>query len=169
MPQVLERKQLEDLQTALREVQELLARHRLVESLVDRQSAPSPNGDRDDDDRKAVVQDLVHRQHLAELRARLDALHSADVAYILEALPFDERLAIWELVKQERDGEILLEVSDAVRESLIRSMDSEELVAAAEGLDTDQLADLAADLPDDVIQDVFQALPIEEQIGRAHV
>ena len=40
-------------------------------------------------------------------------------------------------MKADRDGEILLEVSDAVRETLIRSMDSEELVAAAEQLEAD--------------------------------
>ena len=53
-----------------------------------------------------------------------------DVAYILEALPLEERLVVWDLVKADRDGEILLEVSDAVRETLIASMDEDELVAA---------------------------------------
>src|SRR5918912_3155377 len=100
---------------------------------------------------------LAAPERKAELRARLDALHPADIAYILEALPLDERLAVWDLVKADRDGEILLEVSEAVRESLIASMDSEELVAAAETLETDEIADLAPDLPEDVIQDVFQA------------
>jgi Mg/Co/Ni transporter MgtE len=70
-----------------------------------------------------------------ELRAKLDALHPADIAYILEALPPDERLRVWDLVKADRDGEILVEVSDAVRESLIASMNPAELVAAAETLE----------------------------------
>ena len=99
----------------------------------------------------------------AEFRSRLDALHSADVASVLEALPLDERLIVWDLVKAERDGEILLEVSDAVRETLIESMDSDELVAATEQLDTDEIADLAPDLPEDVLEDVFQSLPAEER------
>src|SRR5205085_4604195 len=59
----------------------------------------------------------------AELRAKLDALHAADIAYLLEALPLEERLAVWNLVKADRDGEILLEVSEAVRESLIEAME----------------------------------------------
>ncbi len=37
-----------------------------------------------------------------------------------------------------------------------------ELVAAAEQLEADEIADLAPDLPDDVIHDVFQSLPVEE-------
>ena len=58
------------------------------------------------------------RQGLSELQTLLDTLHPADVAYILEALPREQRLIVWELVRAERDGEILLEVSDAVRDDV---------------------------------------------------
>ena len=146
-------KELEDLQQDLRQVQELLRRHRLVQSLVSRQEMP----------RHGLVESLVQKQNGAELRAKLDTMHPADIAYILEALPLEERLAVWDLVKAERDGEILLEVSDAVRESLIASMDAHELVAATEQLEADEIADLAPDLPDDVIDGVFRALPTEER------
>jgi len=110
-----------------------------------------------------VQQSLLQTHDRAALRARLDALHPADIAYMLEALPPGERLALWELVKADRDGEILVEVSDAVRESLIEAMDSKELVAAAETLEADELADIAADLPPGVIAEVVQALPAEER------
>src|SRR5436190_18762323 len=116
-----------------------------------------------------VVQELLGhdkplaRQYLVELRGRLDALHAAVIAYILESLPLEERLVVWDLVKADRDGEILLEVSDAVRESLIASMDSEELVAAAETLEADELADLAPDHPEGVIQDLIRPLPSEDR------
>src|SRR5258706_9150889 len=99
----------------------------------------------------------------AELRATLDALHPADIAYLLEALPPEERLAVWDLVKADRDGEILLEVSEAVRESLIATMDSRELVAAAETLEADELADIAGDLPPAVIEGVVRSLNAEER------
>ncbi len=105
----------------------------------------------------------MHKQNLAELQNLLDKLHPADVAHILEAMPLEDRLMIWELVKAERDGEILLEVSDAVRETLIATMDSGEMLAATGQLDADEIADLAPDLPRDVIDDVFQSLPMEER------
>ena len=106
---------------------------------------------------------LRQTQNLDEIRALLDPLHPADVAYILEALPRDQRLVVWDLVKADRDGEILLEVSDAVRETLIAYMDDHELVAATGQLDTDEIADLAPDLPREVIEDVFKLLPPEER------
>ena len=105
----------------------------------------------------------LQAQNLEEIRALLDPLHPADVAYILEALPREQRLVVWDLVKADRDGEILLEVSDAVRETLIEYMDDHELVAATGQLDTDEIADLAPDLPREVIEDVFKLLPPEER------
>ena len=142
-------------QQRLERVIELLHKHELVENLVHRQEEPGP--------RRDLVETLVHKQHLAELQRLLDELHPADVASILEALPLQQRLVVWDLVKAERDGEILLEVSDAVRETLIAHMDKHELVAATEQLDTDEIADLAPDLPREVIQDVFKSLTLEER------
>jgi magnesium transporter len=142
---------------ALAEVQELLRRHQVVLELARRQT----HGE--DGERHELVEQLVERQHLNELRTRLDRLHSADIAYVLEALPYQGRMIVWDLVKSERDGEILLEVSDSVRESLIQSMDREELVEAVETLDTDEIAELAPDLPTDVVEEVSQGLSHEER------
>jgi len=141
------RQELDDLQERLRELRELLRLH------LDAQSGGEA----------ARATGAAPEAYLGKLRACLELLHPADVAFVLEALPLDERLIVWDLVKAERDGEILLEVSDAVRETLIESMDSEELVAATEQLDTDEIADLAPDLPDDVLEDVFQSLSAEER------
>ncbi|MBK8338288.1 MAG: magnesium transporter [Sterolibacteriaceae bacterium] len=143
----------EDVQQRMREVQELLARHRLVEGLVHRQEMAKHD----------IVENLVHKQHTAELSRKLSDMHPADVAYVLEALPLADRLLVWDLLEADRQGEVLLEVSDAVRETLIRSMEPNELVAAAETLDTDELADLAPALPQEVMQDVYLGLDTEER------
>ncbi len=146
----------ENVQEHLKQVEALLRKHALVEVVAHKQELPRQ-------DRHALVDTLLHKQHLAELHRKLDSLHPADIAYILEALPIEQRLLVWDLVKSERDGEILIEVSDAVRESLIATMNREELRAAAEQLDTDEIADLAPDLPQNVMRDVFKSLSIEER------
>jgi magnesium transporter len=146
----------ENVQEHLKQVEALLHKHALVESIAHNQEMPRQ-------DRHALVGSLLHKQHLTELQRKLDGLHPADIAYILEALPIEQRLLVWDLVKSERDGEILIEVSDAVRESLIATMNREELRAAAETLDTDEIADLAPDLPQNVMRDVFKSLSIEER------
>ena len=146
------------VQESLEQVLELLHKHEL---------AVTP-AESEDDSRRELVETLVHTLHLAELQKLLDELHPADVAHILESLPLEQRLIVWDLVKAARDGEILLEVSDAVRETLIADMDKAELVAATGQLDADEIADLAPDLPREVIQDVFQSLsPAEREQLRA--
>ena len=151
---VVDKKQPTDrLQDNLVQVQRLIERHRLVEDLVHRQDMP----------RHDLVESLVHKQNLAELEHKLEALHPADIAYILEALPLEDRLLVWDLVDSDDEGDILLEVSDAVRESLIEAMEQHELVAAAEQLDADELADLAPDLPRQVVYEVMGGLDEEER------
>jgi magnesium transporter len=123
-------------------------------------------------DQFEAIVELLHRHEddgrlpadvLAELRQQLDELHPADIAFILESLPLDERLAVWQLVRADRDGEILLEVSDAVRESLIADMDRHEILAAAETLDADELADLVEDLPTAVLPELMASLDSQQR------
>jgi magnesium transporter len=144
----------DELQQHLHRVQSLLARSSAMFDDADDADGPDP-------EIPALV--LPTPELAAELRAQLDVLHPADIAYILEALPLEERRYVWNLVKADRDGDILLEVSDAVRESLIEIMAPHELKAAAETLDADELADLAPDLPPEIIEDVFKALSSDER------
>jgi magnesium transporter len=142
-------------QEHLEAIERILARQHLVEDLTHRQAGEGRKPD--------LVEGLVHRQNLAELQARLDELHPADVAYVLENLPLEDRILVWGLVRSDRDGEILLEVSDAVRDTLLADMDSAEIVAAAQNLDADEIADLAPDLPEEVVQDIIEAQDVEDR------
>lgn len=144
------------VQEHLEEVERLLAKQKLVESVVHRQVERDAR-------RPELVESLVHKQNLGELQRKLDTLHPADVAYILEGLPLEDRLVIWGLVKADRDGDILLEVSDAVRETLLADMDKQEIMEAVENLDADEIADLAQDLPQEVVQDIIEAQDVEER------
>lgn len=110
-----------------------------------------------------LVETLLHKQHFAELQRKLEGLPPADIACILEALPIAQRLRMWNLVNSEHDGEILLDVSDAVRESLLATMNRKELLAAAGQLDANEIADLAPNLPQSVMRDVFKSQSIEER------
>lgn len=148
----------ESLSENLQQIITLLNKQRLVEDLLHRQDMSKA-----DTSKNNLVESLVHKQNLAKLQQKLDELHPADVADILEALPLEQRLDVWDLVKVERDGDILLEVSDAVRQTLIADMDSDELLAAAEQLDTDELADLAPDLPKDVLKGLLENLDVQNR------
>ncbi|MDF3935736.1 magnesium transporter [Pseudomonas citronellolis] len=153
MTEVEAKKPQESLQDRLNQVVELLNKHKLVEDLAHRQEGQHQD----------LVENLVHRQNLAELQRKLDDLHPADIAHILESLPLGDRLTVWQLVKAERDGDILLEVSDAVRETLIADMDDHEILAAAKEMDADELADLAPELPRDVVHELMETLDAQQR------
>lgn len=151
----------DDAQRALDRVATILRRGERVEAVVSRQH----HGE--DDTKHKLVEALTHRQVEAELERELDRLHPADVAFILEALSTEDRLTVWRHIKSEtsevESGEVLLELSEGVRESLVASMTADEIVAAVEELDADELADLAPDLPPQVFDLLARALTPEER------
>ena len=96
----------------------------------------------------------------AMLKAKLilNGLHPSEIARLLESSPPRERRIIWEMFNHKNDGEVLLEVGEEVRSSLIESMDDESLLAATKGLDIDDLADLLVELPEKVISEALNGM-----------
>jgi magnesium transporter len=88
----------------------------------------------------------------------VNSLHPSEVARLLESLPRKRRSVLWELVGSEIEGDVLVELSDEVRDGLIEGMQTEDLIAAAEGMEVDDLADLLIDLPEAVTQEVLLSL-----------
>ena len=145
---------IDAVQRSLEDIKTSLNKYQHVENLLGDQEMP----------RQDVVDGFIQEPNLIGLQDKLDAMHPADIAAILEQLPLDERLVVWKLVRSEFDGDVLLEASGAVRETLIADMDDHELVAATEQLDADEIADLAPDFPEGVIADVFRSLSEAERL-----
>ncbi|MCO6504721.1 MAG: magnesium transporter [Snodgrassella sp.] len=112
---------------------------------------------------QSYLQTPEQEQALAELIIALHDLHPADMATLLESLPLAERMLVWKLAIPTEDGEVLLEVSDPVRETLIENMEQQELLAAVDDLDADELAELAPDLPKQVVYAALSSRDEQEQ------
>ena len=93
----------------LAEVQNLLAKHRLVEEVSRRQ----------DSGRHDVVESLVQRQHIVELRHMFARLPTVTVALVLSALPEEDRLIAWKEIAEERIDSILELLSEEICEDLV--------------------------------------------------
>ena len=143
----------ENINDVLEQIDLLLSKNNTLEDIVDAE----------DSVKHKLIKNLANKENLKSLQVLLNNLHPSDVADILEALPLDRRLTIWELIKSENDGDILVEVSDVVRQTLIADMDNTELLAAAEQLDTDEIADIASDLPGDVLNDLLESLDVQNR------
>jgi len=104
-----------------------------------------------------------------QVRHLLKNLSAAEIGDLLESLPVTKRLAVWEMTDPALDGDVLVEVNDEVRASLIRDTSPEELVAAVGDLDLDDLADILDDLPDAVTREVLRSLDKQDRERLAQV
>ena len=110
-----------------------------------------------------LLSEALDTGRLGPVRRLVNTLSPAEIGNLLESLPPAKRNVVWGLVDPEDDGEVLVHVGDEVREGLIADMDPDELVAAVEDLDIDDLADLVDDLPDTVIDEVLKSMDRENR------
>jgi magnesium transporter len=93
----------------------------------------------------------------------LNELSPAEIAHLLESLPHTERNIIWELVNPDKEGEVLIQLGEELRATLIRDMSLQDLVQATEGMDVDDLADFIQSLPDRVTTQVLTSLDTQHR------
>ncbi|KPD24234.1 MULTISPECIES: magnesium transporter [Idiomarina] len=91
-------------------------------------------------------------------RRMLHNMPACDVALLLESSPPKSRSKIWKLVDIDEHGEILEELNEEVQKDIIRQMAPENLAAATEGMDTDDLAYVLRGLPEPVYQEVLKSM-----------
>jgi len=100
---------------------------------------------------------------LKPVKRMINALHPAETADLIESLRPAERQLLWELVPSEDEGDVLLELNDEVRANVLEYMDEAEIVAAADGMELDDLADFIVDLPETVTRQVLHSMDQQDQ------
>lgn len=98
---------------------------------------------------------VLNESGIDQIADELQDLHPADIARLLESIPPESRELVWPYIDNSRRGETLVELSEGVREGLMSDMDTPSLAAAVNCLDTDEIADLIPELPDEVIAEVL--------------
>ena len=96
------------------------------------------------------VFDAVEKQDAAFLKTIIRDLHPGELADLLESMPPKKRSFLWENIPSALDADILAEVQDEVRTTLIRDMNHAELISAAAAMEVDDLADVIEDLPEEM-------------------
>ncbi len=110
-----------------------------------------------------LLREQLDTGRMRSARLMVNSLHPSELARLLESLPLKKRAMLWEIVDPEIEGDVLVEVAEEVRDGLIEGMPTEELIAAAEGMEVDDLADLLVDLPETLTQEVLQSLDKQDQ------
>jgi magnesium transporter len=90
-------------------------------------------------------------------------LTPSDMAWVLEQLSEEEREPLLDLLKTDLDPEVLVELDDSIRDSVIEQMGPENVAAAAVELDSDDAVDLIGDLGEEEREQVLAAMPAAER------
>lgn len=110
-----------------------------------------------------LLQQAIQAGGMSSVHSLLKNLHPAEIADLLESLPRSQRLVVWSMVNHDQDGEILIEVGEEVRTSLVKEMGTHELVDALESLDTDDMADILQSLPGQLIQQTLSSMKKQDR------
>jgi len=110
-----------------------------------------------------LLHDLEKERSIG-IRSKLSSLSPYEIARLLEAMEPRNREILWHMVDQEDEGEVLKELVEDVRQNFINEMDTNQIIAATQDLELDDLADILNDLPDQITDEVIRALDRQDQI-----
>lgn len=107
------------------------------------------------------LHDTLEKGSGTEINELVEELHPSEIADTLESLPPKQRDKLWQQQGIEQE-EVLAYVSDGVRVELMQNMSPAKVAAATQNMDTDDAVDVLQDLPDDVVEEVLQAMDIQD-------
>ena len=110
-----------------------------------------------------ILHDLEKERSIG-IRSKLSSLSPYEIARLLEAMEPRNREILWRMVDQEDEGEVLKELVEDIRQNFINEMDTNQIIAATQDLELDDLADILSDLPNQITDEVIRALDRQDQI-----
>lgn len=96
-------------------------------------------------------------------RALVEPLHPADVADLLELTPEDRRAGVAAALGDIVGAEVLSELNDYVRDTVVEALEPEQLAELASELDTDDAVAIIEDLDEEDQQAVLDAMEPEDR------
>ncbi len=109
-------------------------------------------------DQRRSVLDSFEVGSLSETRLLLESLREPEIAHLLESTPPNTRLVLWNLLDAETENQVLQHLSEDVRAEFLQSMDTAQLINAADELDTDDFADILQQLPHTITNEILRSL-----------
>ncbi len=108
------------------------------------------------------IKQLIKNQKNVQLETLLDEVHYADVAEVVNELNEVEATYLIKLLESDKTSEILTEVDDDLRESILGNLSSKEIAEELEELDTDDAVDIISELPEERQKEVISNIEDEE-------
>lgn len=140
----------------------------MSETEFPREDVETPTSELDEDDRlkpefvRAVLA-AVEAGDAEAARERVEPLHPADIADLIELTPGDQRAGLAAAIADLIDGDVLAEMNDWVREDLVDALEPHQVAHLAADLDTDDAVAIIEDLDADDQREVLRALDPDDR------
>ena len=106
----------------------------------------------------------IEQRNANALKKRAGEYHYADLAEIVDELSIDEGIYLIKLLDSEKTSDVLTEVDEDIRESILELLSVKEIAEEVEELDTDDAVDLIAELPEKRQAEVIAQIEDEERV-----
>ena len=106
---------------------------------------------------------FLRSEKYAESKDVLNSLPAYETALIIESSPPKKRALIWQLIEESKEGEILKNLSNDVRETVLTYMDPEEVAIVTKDLEPDEIADILQDLPEQIMKEVIEKMSYQNK------
>ncbi|GAA0854384.1 magnesium transporter [Aliiglaciecola litoralis] len=113
-----------------------------------------------------LVQEVVNIDDAADLEvlnSKIAVQDEMDIALLLESLPLEQRLNIWEAVPKHKRLEVLVEMRGDPRETLLDATADDELDELFSDIDAETLLELSDSLPNKLIDRAVAAMDKKQQ------
>jgi magnesium transporter len=110
-----------------------------------------------------VEPDPQRRLRLNISHARLEQIHPADLADIVEELSPESREAIFETIDHEYAAEALSEVHPKMQASILESLETERAADIVEEMSPHEAADVLGDLEEQTSKEILEEMDSEEE------
>jgi magnesium transporter len=108
------------------------------------------------------VKELIAAGRAERLADVLEEAHAADVATVLRELSLPEQVELFRLLAPQHAGDVLSELDDATRTTLVRALDEVEISRILDRMPSDHVVEVVEELPRAEADKLLELLPDEK-------
>ena len=114
-------------------------------------------------DRLRLLQLALESGSLHQVRQMVKTLPAAAIAHLLESSPPKARSVLWQLLDKNAGGEVIQHLNEDLQGEFLREYNAAEVAELAAGLEPDDFADILQQLPQQVADEVLQAMDEQDR------
>ena len=113
---------------------------------------------------KEIIQEisqLISNKKNKEIKKKVNEIHYADLAEIINELNFQESIYLIKLIDSNKTSDVLTELDEDVREKILERLSEKEIAGEIKELDSDDAADILSELSDEKQEKVISLIKDE--------